>query len=187
MLLSARCDSINNTDAIRFNNILLKEKGNENDTLLISKYENLLKTTKNELWKNLIKNRISIIKIRSSKQEYEKRLIGKWRWILSNGGWGEDIKTPETEKVEKIIKITPNNIIIYFENNKIVKKDSFFLTKEPGIIYSEFETFIHLINQKVTEGIEIREMGQDIRLTIYEDPLCQDCPYTEYKKISDIP
>ena len=181
-IISLKYDSINKTEALRFNTILSLEKGEEIDSLLINEYENLYKTFKNEYWKNLVKNRISILKVRASKRKTEKRLFGEWEWVLSDGGWGEDLKTPKTEKKERTIKINSDYTIIYYENGNEIKKDSFYLTSNT-FLPERFETFIHFINQKKIEGFEIIGMGNDMRLKIYE-PWCQDCPSIEYKKIN---
>lgn len=180
-LIENSIDSLMQLEPIRFNEILEKETGTAKDTILIKDYKEFIEAAKSDYWINLSNNQISTLKIRSAKQVVEKKLFGIWSWTLSDGGWGEDLRTPETEKRTQKIVINEDYSIQYYENGKEVKKDSFYLTTE-RFLPKYYFTFINLIEQKRAQGFEIVGVGDNERLIFYE-PWCQDCPSEEFKRI----
>lgn len=178
-------DSLRQLEAVKFNDILKRELGTPEDTLLIKNYENFSKIAQLDFWTNLSNNRISALKVKSSKQIIEKKLFGIWQWTVSDGGWGEDLKTPISENRTQKIVIRNDYTIQYYENEKETKKDSFYLTSD-RFLPGKYFTFINLIGQNRVQGFEIVGVGMNERLIFYE-PWCQDCPSKEFKRLKNTP
>jgi len=176
-------DSLKQTDAFKFNEILLKESGNPDDTMLIKEYETFLDNAQTDFWINLVKNRIFILKIRPAKQAFEKKIFGTWEWVETHGGW-ETWQTPETKNETRKITINEDYTILYFKNGVKIKQDSFYLTSTNQYPYLVgFGVSIHFVNQRITKEVGIVGAGHNDRLTFYEIG-CMDCPSERFKRVT---
>jgi hypothetical protein len=172
-------DSLKQTDAFKFSEILSKELGKPDDTVLIKEYEFFLVDAKTDFWIKLVNNRISIIKTRSAKQTLEKRLFGTWEWVASDAGWGI-FATPKTENMTRKIIINEDNTILYFKNGVKIKQDSFYITTQiNNLSWYGNDVYIIFINQKIFKGFFFHN---DNILYIYE-PFCDDCLREEFKRV----
>ena len=157
-------DSLKQTDVFKFNEILLNESGEPNDTILIKEYQTFLDNAKTDFWINLTNNRISIIKARAARQAIEKKIFGTWEWTETDGGWGI-VETPETKNETRKIIINEDNTILYFKNGVKIKQDGFYITTVSvyptlgNIALNDYFTIIHLINQNKDEAFRIVSAG----------------------------
>jgi hypothetical protein len=175
-------DSLQQMDVFKFNEILLKESGLPDDTVLIEEYETFLSDAKTDFWINLVKNRIFTIKTRGAKQTIEKKLFGTWEWAETDGGWGI-LETPETINETRKIVINEDYTILYFKNGVKIKQDSFYITSTVNPFSRYFDDkFIVFINQKTFKGFYIDGYGNHATLTLYETG-CMDCPSERFKKV----
>ena len=187
-------DSLKQTDAFKFNEILLKELGKPDDTVLIKEYEAFLNNAQSDFWKNFVNNRISIIKTRATRQSIEKKIFGTWEWVETDGGWGV-MQTPETENITRKIVISNDYTIQYFKNGTKIKQDGFYITTVSvypmlgSIALNDYFTIIHLINQNKDEAFQIVSAGHAItgkdELIFYTPWIWgMDFPSEKYKRIT---
>lgn len=77
-----------------------------------------------------------------------ENIVGEWLWIKSQGGFtGNDIQTPKENGIEKIIKFYENDTIEIFENNILVHKTDYFLSREKSMLLHDTFDFV-TINYK---------------------------------------
>ena len=178
-------DSLKQIDAFKFNDILLKETGTPDDTILIPEYEALM-DAQTEFWMNLAKNRISTIKVRSARHNTERKLFGTWEWTATDGGWGEGLETPLTTNVTRKIIINEDYTIQYFRNGVETGRDSFYITTlRENPLSKGYHTIINLINQNKAEGFRITETGNDATLTFYTPWVWgMDFPSEVFRKVT---
>ncbi|MAC94344.1 MAG: hypothetical protein CMC96_02460 [Flavobacteriales bacterium] len=179
-LLSEKIDSLLETPAIQFQNILSNKKINLNDTSSIDAYLKFKQKYPNSIWTNLALFQIN--KIENSKKEEaidtaEDHVFGNWKWVSSFNAWFLSDATPEnTDKTESILMKSDYNCLFY-KNGELQKRDKFeiesFIDNQNRIlVYVNFE------NEKDIVG-NLEPPYKFMTLI----PNCEDCTYKTYKKV----
>jgi hypothetical protein len=108
-------------------------------------------------------------------QTNAKKLIGKWRWIETSGGFAGAISTPESEGKTIKIEFTSKGIHNEYEDKKLVYSRPYRVEKAPAGNGESTEWILHgskkdMRQQKMSENFEFR--GKD---TLVLSPRCPDC------------
>ncbi|NLP58313.1 hypothetical protein [Lutibacter sp. B1] len=92
----------------------------------------------------------------NTKTLINNNLVGKWKWVSTNGGIASQIhKTPLT--IDKNIKLTlsKNYIFSITENTNIVLEGTYSLSQKKSIYDGEMKTFIHLSDNYENQNIVV--------------------------------
>ena len=81
-------------------------------------------------------------------EDNNSSIVGEWIWLKSYGGFtGGDIQTPEQNGIEKIVKFYNNDTVEIFENEVLIHKTDYFLSREESILLNDTFDFL-TINYK---------------------------------------
>ncbi len=111
-----------------------------------------------------------------SSQSVPKKLIGKWTWIETSGGFAGEITNPKTEKCEVQIEFTKNKMFSEWKDKQTVHCQKYFI-KTGKSMFSEQErpiiTYVPKPGNKITlisDSFEFK--GKDTLILKNE---CHDC------------
>jgi hypothetical protein len=108
-------------------------------------------------------------------QTNAKKIIGKWRWVETSGGFAGTISTPVSEGKTIKIEFTAKGIHNEWEETKLVYSRPYRVEKAAVASGENVEWIVHgskkdMRQQKMNEYFEFR--GKD---TLILSPKCPDC------------
>ena len=106
--------------------------------------------------------------------QIKNKIIGKWTWIQSSGGFAGRIETPATTNKEISIEFTSEKCIKYV-NGKIESELNYKIEKGPSIRTNE-DTYLIIYENDKKQSIDFI----DDKLILYDE--CHDCYQNEYIK-----
>lgn len=111
----------------------------------------------------------------SAQAQNAKKLIGKWRWIETSGGFAGAITTPESEGKNIKIEFTKKGMHCEWEEKKLIYSRPYKVEKAPKPFGELTDWIVHgskkdMRQQKQSEYFEFK--GKD---TLVLNPGCPDC------------
>lgn len=174
-------DSILETPAIQFQNILDNEEIKLSDSSSIDLYLKFNQKYPNSIWNKQALyqiNRIENFKKDSVIKTVEMQIYGVYKWKSSFNAWFFGDRTPKNTGIQKKIILKPEKVALFYENDTLKNKSEF---KVNSIIdfKNEIVVYLNFANKK---GI-IGELEPPYNL-LSLIPACEDCTYEDYKKVN---
>lgn len=109
-------------------------------------------------------------------QSIQKKLIGKWTWIETSGGFAGEITNPKTEKYEVQIEFTKNKLFSEWKDKQTVNCQKYVIKSGKSIFSEKAQPIINYmpkVGNKITLTSDSFEFkGKDTLILKNE---CHDC------------
>ncbi len=105
----------------------------------------------------------------------EKKLLGKWRWIETQGGFGGMLQTPETEKYRLTLEFLPKGILREYRNNELTLSYNYLLEQGKSIHHPEEVMQIKYVEKNASIQNRVRDYFRIQGDTLILKNECYDC------------
>ncbi|HEX8015635.1 MAG TPA: hypothetical protein VF465_10415 [Flavobacterium sp.] len=109
-------------------------------------------------------------------------LNGKWNWIITSGGFGGGVQTPETTKQTRVIQFSDNTLRTYINGN-LFQTQKFTIQTKPSVFGGNRKVIVINKESLLNNEVSIDHSFDIIGKKLYLRQECIDCYTFEYKRI----
>ena len=109
----------------------------------------------------------------------EDKIVGKWAWIQSSGGYTGDTINPDIVGYSIILAFEENGVYKEYKNGLLKFSSKYFIEKKPYGSINNKRDFLIIDNRNKEQLIEFEK---SISLKLIEN--CWDCYIHSYKRLS---
>jgi hypothetical protein len=108
------------------------------------------------------------------------QLYGSWQWISSQGGFGGELRTPQSTSETRKAIFRADGIVQFFKNNILVNQLRFTVNRESNPNGNEYYVIRYLDTSYYVPDQTISFDGLD---TLYLADTCMDCYRNVYSRL----